>query len=625
MLIAVFFLIFSISSSAETGKTIDETSVLDDLKSTSINGIPFNFSDYVFNENRKIQVISFIEYGFTYKEKEMNHFGLYVYLFNPAKLNIEERNKENKIQIAIKYDENDKAISYRKFDLFFINKSEEKDYEGMFYKYKVVDWMNELKNTARNSQAQKSYRKYDVSSLELSIKQKDNSVSVLDFDCSASCKFSGFAKGCDLDKTKDSSLECKMNILETIQLDVKSTFYRTESSSLGKDHQNQLTSVYFSIDNSLLEGYGKLQKIKAEWNEQKTSPIIVTSDTEMGYKLRAFMDKNIGEYTDSLDYTLGYDRNSSVSTNITYKWSYNIKNGNIGSILAPCWITSYNQCPIIDYVFLVEDIKKDFISSDMLKNWIKTYNSFEHFFEDEVDEGRTKGYNCVEIDANDTFDLLNYTENHSWWDKVLDYGLWATITGKTPQQGSVYGVEPIYQVKDVDLLSSNSAISNNLLIHENDVNLFKQYYTEAKSKNKSTYLFRFASSDYFSGMLSVEKKGESMVKNNTTYMAQETVFLDFDIIELSFLKEGNYTVIPVVANHIDIIGDIESPKEFENWSWVEILKRTVKIILIVFVCFVLFCVLSPILPYIIQFIIWVISLPIKFIRVIIKLFKKKKE
>lgn len=624
--IAVFFLLFSFTSSAEILKSIDETPVLDDLKTSTIGGKPFNLNDYVFDTKKRIQTLAIIEYGYTYYKQDMDHYGLYLYLFNPSKLAIQSTSDKNKVQIATKYDTSEKPVDYTKFSLKFINKSEESGYEGMFYKYKIVDNKDTIKNMARDFQSKNSYRRYDLSGFELSIYNPNNgSIVSVEYALGSTCKFTGFAKGCDLDTSKESTLDCKIDTLETIKLDVKSTYYRTESSSLGKDHQNQLTSVYFSVDNDILEEYGKLQKIKAEWNEQKTTPMIVTSDTEMGYKLRAYLDKDIGEHTDALEYTLGYGRNTSVSTNITYKWSYNIKNGNIGSALAPMWISSANQCPVIDYVFFVDDATKDAVSSEALKSWINTYNWFEHFYEDNVDEGRTKGYNCVEIDADEKFDLLSYTSNHSWWDRFLDYGFWASITGKVPKEDSVYAVEPIHKVEDSEILGTSASISNDLLINENDVNLFKEYVAEAKLKNQTTYLFRFATTDYFSGMLSVEQKGQSGIKNNTTYMAQETVFLDFDIIELTFLKAGEYTVIPVVSNPIDIIGDITAPVEYEGWEWLETLKRILKIILMVVLVMVIAFVLMPIWPYIIEFVIWIISLPIKLIKEIIKTFKKKKE
>lgn len=40
------------------------------------------------------------------------------------------------------------------------------------------------------------------------------------------------------------------------------------------------------------------------------------------------------------------------------------------------------------------------------------------------------------------------------------------------------------------------------------------------------------------------------------YVAEQTVYLDFDLIETTFYKEGVYTVIPVVSSPIDILGPV---------------------------------------------------------------------
>ena len=160
--------------------------------------------------------------------------------------------------------------------------------------------------------------------MELVTKGSKNAV---EYAVGGSYKFSGYVSGYGADENAESNLTCSVTELETISLDVRSTNFRTQSSSAGKDHQNQLDSVYFSVDNSLLEKYGKLQKIKAEWYEYKTAPIVVVSDKGIYDTLNGYVGKNIGEHTDGLRYSLGYDRNvisSQYSTIINYGWSYNV-------------------------------------------------------------------------------------------------------------------------------------------------------------------------------------------------------------------------------------------------------------------------------------------------------------
>ena len=58
-------------------------------------------------------------------------------------------------------------------------------------------------------------------------------------------RFTGYAAGYGQNSNEESTLRCEIEKLETISLSVKHTFYRSETSSLGAGHQNQLDTVYF--------------------------------------------------------------------------------------------------------------------------------------------------------------------------------------------------------------------------------------------------------------------------------------------------------------------------------------------------------------------------------------------
>jgi len=83
------------------------------------------------------------------------------------------------------------------------------------------------------------------------------------------------------------------------------------------------------------------------------------------------------------------------------------------------------------------------------------------------------------------------------------------------------------------------------------------------------------------------------------FMAQQDVYLNFDIITLTFEKDEVYHVIPVVSNPIDILGDFDPPPFLDNafsWDWVIM-------VLIIIGLVILLVVLSPVLPLIFSFII----------------------
>lgn len=110
--VVVFTAAPCITIAEEAGVNFDETDVLNDLTSSTINGVPFDLKDYPFDEDGEMQVVSFIEYCYSYKANMRKNYGLYVYVYNPRAINIATDNKGNKIQMAIKYNANGEPADY---------------------------------------------------------------------------------------------------------------------------------------------------------------------------------------------------------------------------------------------------------------------------------------------------------------------------------------------------------------------------------------------------------------------------------------------------------------------------------------------------------------------------------
>ena len=177
--------------------------------------------------------------------------------------------------------------------------------------------------------------------------------------------------------------------------------------------------------------------------------------------------------------------------------------------------------------------------------------------------------------------------------------------------GDLKDVKPIVEVRATDLLTSNQEISDNLLININDVGELKTFYAEESAKGNRVILFRFANTDYFSHEVGRRELNE---QNADTYIASQTVFFDFDIIELTFNKDGVYHVIPVVSSPQDIVNDFTAPATEMEW-W--------KIVLAVVLLILLIVLIAPAIPYIIQGVIWLVKLPIKCVKAIAKSIKKE--
>ena len=627
-----------IATSNSTGLSFESSNVLDDLFSSTVNGLPFDIKNFPFNEKSSIQILNFVEFCYTYKESKKDDFGLYVYVYNPQGLDIDKTSKQNKIQLATYSDEF--GEHYDKFELQFINEAEQSNYKGLFYKYKIVDKKGADGKTLID-RVNSNERVYKVSGIELLTKGNTNAT---EYGVGGTYKFSGYAKGYGPDVNAESNLVCSVENLETLSLEVHHTNYRTGVSSLGADHYNEVNTVYFAVPNRIFKEYGNLQKIRAEWWEYKTKMAAITSNYDY-YKntLLPYTGTYTGEYNSSVDnylYSGYYGQSGMGYANHYFDWTYNKDLSMKSSLMFTQTYHSDKVSDIMPYAFYSPAVDVDsvfkFLYSDpiagsvdstQVAEWIYTYsNNLNHgyidcngrkiskdLFEDDVDSGRDMGYNDKTIDLGDTFDLNSYDSNHNWWNKFWDYGF------SWPDTSEQYSdVAPIYELKESDLSGSDADISKRLLINSDDVDELKDFFDAAEKNDERVILFRFANTDYYCAP-AFAPHVQNITKTDT-YVAQQTVFLDFDIIELTFNKDGVYHVIPVVSSPMDIVnGFTPPPPKFEWW----------KVILALLILVLLFVLIYPILPHVISFVIfifkWVVKIILLPFKMIGKAFKRKKK
>ena len=636
--------IVAYAAESETG--FDSTNVLDDLQSSKVNGKPFDIADYPFNESKDIQVISFVEYCYSYKANLRDNYGLYVYIYNPKGLNLSTNEKQNKIQMAVAYDAEGNPTDYAKFSLEFCSKVESGDYKNLFYKFKVID--HKVNGTTFSDRVNSNARRYDVSGVEITTY---GSSTATEYSVCGTYIFTGFAEGYGPDANAKSTLSCDVEYLETIELSVKHTFYRSETSALGSGHQNQLDTVYFSVPKRFLDTYGTLQRIKAEWYEYKTKEILVTSNTDFYNAASPYIGVPLGnspneyglyEYVEDIGYSLGIGAGKAGDMYVA-QWGWNLGDG-------------YLHVPtnVLYYMFLVDDIEEydpyaetvtvgGIQSNDLyeyIKNYRKSYTSGKlpikdgtisaDLFESDIDDSRKmnnengvikKGYSYYDFDADVDLQTLQSwsSTSPSFWDNWLNFGLGAAFTGGPNEESKT--VAPIQILKASDLTGTNAEIAERLLVNVNDVDAIKAEYNNAvtvsgtNDEEKVVVLFRFATSDYYSEAVDIIEPNAGFLWSDKhyegeAYIAQESVFFDFDIIQLTFNQDGEYTVIPVVSSPIDIVNDITPPVNMpDEVDWWKIALALILVVL-------LLVLLAPVLPYIIQGIGWVVMLPVKAVKAI---------
>ncbi len=619
-----------VAYASDSGVNFDNTNVLDDLSSSTVNGEPFDLLDFAFDESKDIRIINFVEYCYSYRASQQGNYGLYVYFYNPKGLDISENSGQNKIQMAVDW-EKDKdgklvATRYEKFRLRFCNKSEKPNYKGLFYKFKIVD--REIDGKTMLKRVNSNERRYDVSGVELLTNGNQNAT---EYGIGGTYKFTGYAKG--YGDSDEDTLSCVVEDLETLELDVHHTNFRTNVSSLGKDHYNQVNTVYFSVPDRVFKQYGNLQKIRAEWWEYKTKMAVITSNEDFRNKLISYNGYELKNASDSWrwDTSMPYGiKTDAVKVGLSFisNWSFNCYPQS-----GPPSYTSSRYAQMTPYSFYSPSIGVDEVfdflfsktvagnvSASILSDYIYNYsNDLGHgyidcngrkiskdLFEDYVDEGRTIGRNDKTIDFDDTFDLNSFDSQFGWLEKLVAFGF------KVPETGGDYAnVRPIYELKAEDLVGTDESVSKKLLVNCNDVNSLRTFYTVETLKNRRVILFRFANTDYYASnairyMYDEGTWNDPKIYKDDTYVAQQTVFLDFDIIELTFNKDGVYRVIPVVSSPTDIINGFTAPPRTIN-----ILAIIIAVVLIILLLVLLGA--TGILPMIIKGIGWLICLPFRLI------------
>lgn len=638
---------------AETDRALnyDKTDVLDDLGSSTVEGKPFNVNDYPRNPFGTVQVITFAEYCYSQYENGNVNYALYVYVYNPALVEFAAISTQNKIEISSDfYFENEEGNpgtvkDYAKFPLIFCNASTGA-YENRFLKFRIKDENKTIFNAEREREAATGSRYYHISGIELYENNSDKTTAQ-EYWVNKYFQFSGYAEGYG-DSKFPFQCDAAGNA-EAVQLKVQHTYYRTASSGKGKNYQNQLDTVYFAVPKRLFDTYGELQRIKAEWWEYKTKEFVVTSNAEFYNAVQQYLGKTVeskkGEISmnepvlnDDIGYALANEMKTISSWGIeTYesaKWGWNLA---VSSRIEEI-------CDRLTLLFLTDDIdgydpyKTDTagtVNGNLLYDHIiaygKSYDSGRlpvkdgsisaDLFESDIDDSRKidneqgkiqQGYSYYDFDADtDLQKLISWKDGDpSFWENWNEYGFWETIFGKIPSETG-REISPIQVLKENDLKGTDQEISERLLVNIKDVQTIKDAYSDAvkvdplDKTDEECYLvmFRFAASDYYAAPVDIYKSDLwGTVKKGQAYFARQSVFFDFDIIDLTFHKGGMYMVIPAVSDPIDIINGLTPPGDMGNNlpDWLKYVLLAIGLLIAL-----------PVLYWILKIVVWLIQIIFK--------------
>ena len=279
---------------------MDSSNVMDDLQNSTIDGVKFDISNYVFDENQFAQVFMFAEYCYSFYSNLQDNYGLYVYVYNPQRLKFKTNSTLNTISIRAGDDD---SIGHTKYMLLYLNQCEIPNYEGMFLKFKVM-LSGEQKEQIFDRLASDK-RVYDVSEIELVAEGATQSQY---YYVGTKYTFEGYAKGYGSDINGKSTLVCTDEQSEALTLDVRSTYYRPDGTSGEAYTRDTLHSVYFAVPQRILDAYPTVSKVHATWTNVQTAPIFVTGNQAVYDAILPY----IGLTVDGGDFTYASDDNSPV-------------------------------------------------------------------------------------------------------------------------------------------------------------------------------------------------------------------------------------------------------------------------------------------------------------------------
>ncbi len=637
----------------------EETNVLNNLKGSTIGGKAFDLKDYPHNSNGKPQIISFVEFCYSYYADKQSDYGLYVYIYNPQDVAIDTNTDRNKIQLTY-----GNKPSYDKYTLQFLNYSKEVGYEGRFYKFKINLSETQIYNILNTVNSDE--RVYKISGIELSVKS-----TVTEYPVISTYKYKGYALGYGSELAESDTLTCTVDGFDKyLTLDVKSTYWRPDGTHKDKITRDTLHSVYFSVPNSIIAEYGEMTAVHATWLNAYTNPITVTGNKTVYNALNKFVGKEMhgGDLCDyknnGLDYALlamrSYSGNQSALETNKYSLYHSYNAYETDKDHPAQWGDNpphqnlYGQVNTLNYLFYAENGDADSYDlpaeqivgnpSKGISGWLKTYT--DKYGTKEVNSRYSRklfekwdgAFTDINIRSTDTFNLQDVVFSDNFWEMLFK--------GKYIDYVNNYEMQAIQKVtlNDINAESSHATFCDKYYIAESDYDEFVSYVTEASAKAETVYLFRYYQSKYRSMEVTtakrtyVDKTFINMFKScmfhsdcsfdhgyyeyvdSNAYFAQMWVQLDFDIIDLTFTKDGVATIIPVVMNPIDIAADAEhpvytSPEIPDGLSWWQILLAILLGILVI----ILLLKFAPgVLTVIVKILVFIITLPFKLLGAIFK-------
>ena len=592
----------------------DETEIVDDLKGATIGGQPFNLENYGYDAEGELSLLTLVEFGHSRYSNEQQDYGIYIYVYNPRALSIQRDDIRNTINMRAG---SNKETGFKIYNLEFLSETTQRGYEGLLLKYKIR-FTTKQREEVLAAVYRKAEREYYVGDLNLLMRDQINATTV---PVGKSFYFSGYAAG--YDDAKESTLQSYTEEKEVISLNVTPTQFQPKGYN-GKNAfmKDVLHSVYFAVPNQYLRIYGDMTKVHARWLNAITAPALVTGNWQIYEALKPYLGVKMSEHVDELKYLILGNLNweywsINFGAGAGYGYSY-LGNNAHSDIQTDVWTTggihknSYGEeidaLQLLFYAGVGEESAHDYtivaeaIQDELLARTAKlggelVQGKYSRALFSQVDEEFTE----VNWAADKEWNLANITlenvYNSSFFGLVKTPSKYKKEVSETPFSR----IKAIHEVEEKDLKGSDDDISQALYVDKGNVEELKKFYEDATKitpenpEGCSVFLFRYQVSDYIAQQAAecyLDQYGwcKNMVylQDYNAYFFQETVNLDFRVIDLTFSRGMQETVIPVAQSPIDVFHDATFPTYKEpkgGLPWWAVLLIILVVIIVVYLLY----------------------------------------
>lgn len=584
---AVVILLCSLANSfafaAETGN------IMKDLSTLTVDGKAFNVEDYPADAEGTPQLIAAYEVGYSFYTNNQDDFALLLYIYNPSQIAVVD-DIRNTVQLKV-----GNSQRYDKYDLKLIEHSENK----LFCKFKINFTAEEKATVLEN--VDRDGRRYEVSTIEI----YEEGTNATSYPIERTYVFTGYGKGYGQTTDEESTLSGTLNYTEegaTVSepIEVHHTTWRPEGNKqdAGKYVQDSIHSVYFAIRDDLAAQYDYLNSVQCEWFEALTAPIFVTGNAEVYKAVQKLIKSQKGQFIDDGNIETG--AGSSVPPSMTLapkefdlsQFKYALVGGRADSIAGQTHVkytaeltlnvggSSFDNEVVTKQrlealywnIFAGEIIDGEYIGDSDVGDYVVTSSEIENyvknihlFFNDCEVAGKYPSYLFESWGTEKHKEVIPVGKTYTLTSEKIVQSFWEKVFGTSHVENKE--IFKAHAIQEVESLTGNQTTDcANYYISERDYDDFYDFY-KANKDNSTIYLLRFATSDYTQMQVYTYQYTsgiESLVApvkviDSNAYFAQTKTYLNFDIIDLEYVKEDKNYVIPVNMSPIDIFPEVTPP------------------------------------------------------------------